>query len=58
MDRETLVRKLNAILDEWQRTHAWGTVEIEVREGIPNMMRTTKNEKLIAQEKIRDHYQR
>jgi hypothetical protein len=56
MDRETLIQKLKGILDEWERTRSWGNVEIEVREGVPNMMRITKNEKLEAQENIRGRH--
>lgn len=58
MDRETLVRKLNTIFDEWGRTRAWGNVEVEVREGVPNMIRFTKNEKLDTQENTRGRYQK
>jgi len=55
MDRGTLVQKLNAIFDEWERTRAWGNVEVEVRDGVPNMIRKTTNEKLQAQENNRAH---
>ena len=55
MDRETLVRKLNTIFDEWERSRAWGNVEIEFRDGEPNMIRKTTNEKLQTQENNRGY---
>ena len=55
MDRETLVRKLNAIFDEWEQTRAWGNVEVEFREGTPEMIRKTTNEKLRTQENTRGY---
>ncbi len=59
MDRETLVRKLNTIFDEWERSRSWGNVEIEFRDGVPNMIRKTTNEKLQTQENTRgDRYPR
>lgn len=53
MDRATLLRKLEAMFDEIERERVWANVEIEFREGVPNMIRTTKNEKLVAQENTR-----
>ena len=55
MDRGTLVRKLNTIFDEWERARAWGNVEIEFRDGEPNMIRKTTNEKLQTQENTRGY---
>jgi hypothetical protein len=57
VDRETLVQKLNTIFDEWQQCRAWGNVEIELRDGEPNMIRKTTNEKLqSSQENNRDRH--
>jgi hypothetical protein len=50
MDKVTLLRKLEAMFDEIARTRTWASVEIEFRDGAANMIRTTRNEKLIAQE--------
>lgn len=41
------------MFDEIARTRAWSSVEIEFRDGIANMIRTTKNEKLLSQENTR-----
>lgn len=53
MDKETLLKRLNAMFDDIARTRTWASVEIEFRDGVANMIRTTKNEKLIAQENTR-----
>lgn len=53
MDRTTLLKKLDAAFQEIERTHAWANVEIEFRDGVANMIRNTKNEKLLSQENTR-----
>jgi hypothetical protein len=58
MDKASLLKKLEAMFDDIARTRAWAAVEIEFREGVANMVRTTKNEKLIAQENNRAPYHR
>jgi hypothetical protein len=50
--KTALLKKIETILDELERTRAWGTIEIELREGQPNFVRRTLTEK-IAQEKNR-----
>jgi len=50
--KQALLKKIETILDELERTRAWGTIEIEVREGLPNFVRRTLTEK-IAQENTR-----
>ena len=52
MTKTALLKKIETILDELERTRAWGTVEIEVREGQANFVRRTLTEK-IAQENTR-----
>jgi hypothetical protein len=54
MDKVSLLKKLDAMFDDIARTRTWANVEIEFRDGAANMIRTTKNEKLIAQENTRD----
>jgi hypothetical protein len=54
MTKQALLKKIETILDELERTHAWGNIEIEVRDGQPNMIRRSVNEK-IAQENTRDY---
>jgi hypothetical protein len=55
MDKSTLLKKLDAMFDDIARTHMWASVEIEFRDGVANMIRTTKNEKLISQENNRGY---
>ena len=54
MDRPTLLKKLETMFEEIERTRSWTAVEVEFRDGVANMIRSTKNEKLIAQENTRD----
>jgi hypothetical protein len=53
MNRVDLLKKLEAMFIEIERTHSWVAVEVEFREGVANMIRSTKNEKLISQENHR-----
>ncbi len=53
MTKQALLKRIEIILDELERTRAWGTIEVEVREGQPNMIRRSINEK-IAQENTRE----
>jgi hypothetical protein len=55
--KQALLKKIENILDELERTRAWGTIEVEVREGVPNMVRRSVNEK-ISQENPRDRDQK
>jgi hypothetical protein len=41
MENIQLLRKVEALLDTFERERAWGTIEIELREGVPNMIRTS-----------------
>ena len=42
------MKKLEAMFDEIEHTRTWCNIEIEFREGVANMLRTTKNEKLVS----------
>jgi hypothetical protein len=53
MEKTQLLKKLEGLFDDIARTRTWANVEIEFRDGVANMIRTTKNEKLIAQENNR-----
>jgi hypothetical protein len=46
MNRQQLLKRLEAIFDEWERARNWATLEIEFRDGEPNMIRKHVNEKL------------
>ncbi len=56
MTKTALLKKIETVLDDLERTRAWGTIEIEVREGQPHFVRRSFVEK-IAQENIRDFQQ-
>jgi hypothetical protein len=58
MTRPDLLKKIESILVTLEHERAWGTVEIEVRDGVPNMIRHSRNEKLIAQGNNRAEYER
>ena len=45
MDKAALLKKLDALLDEWERTRAWGTIEIEVHDGSVTLLRKETKEK-------------
>jgi hypothetical protein len=57
VDKATLLQKLEAMFDDIARTRTWANVEIEFRDGIPSMVRVTKNEKLTAQENTRARFE-
>jgi len=57
VDKQTLLKKLDAMFDEIARNRWWMAVEIEFRDGTANMIRSTRNEKLIAQENTRGQYE-
>jgi hypothetical protein len=46
MDREKLIRKLDSMLDEADKARMWGNIEIEIRDGVPVIMRKSSTEKL------------
>ena len=46
MDRATLLKKLEEMLTEAQRTNQWGTIEIDLQFGAPVLIRETKTTKL------------
>ena len=54
MTKDALLKKIETVLDDLQRNRAWGTIEIEIRDGIANMMGPSLNEKLIPQENTRE----
>jgi hypothetical protein len=52
-----LLKKIETILTDLERTRAWGTIEVEIRDGQPNMIRRSINEKLTTQENTREQRQ-
>jgi hypothetical protein len=58
VDKQALLKRLETMFDEIACNHSWANVEIEFRDGVANMIRSTKNEKLIAaQETNRARYE-
>ncbi len=50
MDRQALLRRLEAILDEAERAEFWGSAEIEFRKGVPVLLKKHSSEKLNLEE--------
>ncbi len=50
MDRPTLLKKLDVLLNEAERTEFWGSLEIELRKGRPVLLRRSTTEKLNLEE--------
>lgn len=46
MNKSEVMRKLDTLFDELDRDRVFGAIEIEVRDGKPVVMRTTKTDKL------------
>jgi hypothetical protein len=46
MDKTTLLKKLQVILDDAERTRMFGQIEIDVRDGRAVVLRTTKTDRL------------
>lgn len=46
MNRPELFQKLESLLEEAQQSKGYGTVEVEIREGKPVLLRTIKTEKI------------
>jgi len=58
MNREQLLQKLNAMLDEAERTETFGSIEIELRNGKVLLVRTIKTELINGREGDRTHAKR
>lgn len=46
MDQATLLKKLSETLAEWERTHQWGELYVEVKDGTPTLLKATVQQKL------------
>ena len=46
MNKTVLLKKLECILEEAERTGMFGTLEIDIRGGRPTVIRTTKTDRL------------
>ena len=57
MNREQLLKKLTALIDEAQRTRMYGLVEIQFSDGVPALLRKSTTEKLCTGENNRANYQ-
>lgn len=49
MNKAQLLRRLEAIVDDFERTRAWGTIEVELRDGMATLCRKTITERLDAE---------
>ena len=46
MDREKIIRKLDGMLNAAEKERTWGSIEIEIRDGVPVIIRKASTEKL------------
>lgn len=53
MNRDQLLKKLAALIDEAQRTRMYGVVEIQFSDGVPALLRKSVTEKLCTGENNR-----
>ncbi len=53
MDRSSLLRKIEATLDEAAHSEFWGSIEIELRKGVPVLLKKHSSEKLNPEENPR-----
>jgi hypothetical protein len=53
MSRDELIRKLATMLADMETRREYGTVEIQVSEGVPALLRKSTTEKLCTGEKNR-----
>jgi len=53
-----LLRKLDALIDEFARGRTWGTVEIQFSEGVPVLFRKALTEKLTQDKNRADEFRR
>jgi hypothetical protein len=42
--RQELLKRLDSIAEEFQRTRSWGSLEVEFKDGEPNYVRRTFSE--------------
>ncbi len=55
VDKSTLIRKLEKMLDDAARDRMHGQVEITLRGGVPTMLRKSQTEILDTREGTHDH---
>jgi hypothetical protein len=55
MTRNALLKKLDAIMADAERSRMWGQLEIEIRDGEATLLRKSTTEKL-SMENTRDDY--
>lgn len=46
MNKDLLLKKIATMLEEFERTRAWGIIEIELRDGAGTLARKTVTERL------------
>ncbi len=52
MTKPDLLKKLEAMLEEFERGRTWGTIEIQINEGTPYIVRRMTTEKLPQPQEI------
>lgn len=46
MDKQSLLKKLDELLTEWEQRHQWGELWVEVKDGVPTLFKATVQQKL------------
>jgi hypothetical protein len=46
MTRSALLKKLDAMLSAAEQERMWGTIDIELKDGVPQLLRISTTEKL------------
>ena len=46
MNKDQLLKRLTAIVEDFERGRLWGTIEIQFGDGVANLIRKTTNEKV------------
>lgn len=46
MSRRDLIKKIEALFEQFEREHTWGTVEVHFNNGVPVVLKKTETERL------------
>jgi hypothetical protein len=57
MNRPELLKKIEAFLDQGERDRTWGTIDIELREGRPTVIRRSYTDKIQTEDDYRGRRQ-
>jgi hypothetical protein len=58
MTKHALLKKLDAMLSVAEQERMWGNVEIEIRNGLPTVLRKLTTERLQERDITRDRFEK